>query len=285
MNCDRYIELLSERLDGVIRPEDEKLLAAHLDECDECRAFAELMQAAHLELETMSVEPPETLAAGVMEAVAAERKAAAAPAGRKRRWGRYGALAAAVAVIVLAAYAVPRGARKNSAEFVAVTEDTAVEFYAEAGDGSTASTAGAAEAVKAESAAADLTEREALGDAGEALTAPNGVVDETCEPEDAASSFIVQENSPAANGSAMAPALPYAQTFSAILVYHGTMPAELEGYARETGAETEIYVFVPTREAQHMIESGAYTVYFQGANLSPDAEMAIVVIYGEAPDA
>ena len=297
MNCDHYIELISECLDGVISPENKRELAAHLSECAECRAFAELMQAAHSELEDMAVEPPATLVSGVMEAVAAERHTTGArhTPTQKKRWIRYGALAAAVAVVVLAVYAIPRGTRSSnmvgqSAKYVSTdaAQDTPAVANAKAEPEFYLDTADIAEVDQANCG------DEALFD--NCNSAPMMMAPESAEPEEAEKSAsdgapeedqrnpMTADNQVNTTSTAL-PALPYHQDFFALLIYTGTMPAELEDYAFEVGSETEVYVFVPAQDAQHMIESGNYTVYLQGQNISPEADMALVVIYGEVPNA
>lgn len=70
MDCDKYLELLSARLDGALTEGEERALEAHLSACPDCRAAgAQLaaLQGAFPELE--DIEAPEGFARGVMDRV------------------------------------------------------------------------------------------------------------------------------------------------------------------------------------------------------------------------
>lgn len=73
MNCEQMTVLLSAWLDGELSREEEVQMQAHLEQCAECRALFEQLQALHTsfsELEELSA--PEGFAQGVMDLVRAE---------------------------------------------------------------------------------------------------------------------------------------------------------------------------------------------------------------------
>lgn len=73
MECDKYLELLSARLDGPLTSEEERTLEAHLSRCPACRAAgAQLaaLQEAFPELE--EVPAPEGFTQGVMDRIRGE---------------------------------------------------------------------------------------------------------------------------------------------------------------------------------------------------------------------
>ena len=75
MECNKYLELLSARLDGALTPEEARELEEHLSRCPECRAAgAQLaaLQSAFRDLE--DVPPPEGFAQGVMGRIRREEK-------------------------------------------------------------------------------------------------------------------------------------------------------------------------------------------------------------------
>ena len=68
--CEQYAELISARLDGPLSPEEERVLNAHLEQCPDCQALAEDLNALHEAL-TEPIDPPAPpeLLPGVMERV------------------------------------------------------------------------------------------------------------------------------------------------------------------------------------------------------------------------
>lgn len=94
MKCDEYRALLSAAMDTPPTPEEQQRLRAHLQECEECRAYAEALAELREELQTLS-EPPAALHRQVMEGV--KREAAAKKLRRLRSWG---SLAACLLVIL-----------------------------------------------------------------------------------------------------------------------------------------------------------------------------------------
>lgn len=95
MNCERYLDLLSARLDGALTQEEERELMQHLQDCDACRAIARELEDIHSALaDATRVQPPKELAQGVMERIRAQRTA------RRTSVRRLGTLAAALVLCV-----------------------------------------------------------------------------------------------------------------------------------------------------------------------------------------
>lgn len=105
MTCENAFELISASLDGELTAAEEAQLRDHLAQCPTCRALQEelsgLQSATQAELE--AVAPPE-LKACVLGNLPAQKK----PAGKVVYWKRWGAMAAAVALVALAAWQLPR---------------------------------------------------------------------------------------------------------------------------------------------------------------------------------
>lgn len=99
-----FEELITEKLDGVISAEGDKLLSDHLASCPECAELYRLLSGARDAL-AFEAEPPKELLPGVMKAVRAEKS-------RKKIRVRAltGALAAAA---VLAAVILPGALRQE----------------------------------------------------------------------------------------------------------------------------------------------------------------------------
>lgn len=94
MNCERYLDLISARLDGPLSQQDQAELTAHLNTCPECRAIADDLANIHSTLSSAAAVPPAELAEGVMRSIRGQRTA------RKRTMRQLGTL---VACLVLCA--------------------------------------------------------------------------------------------------------------------------------------------------------------------------------------
>ena len=96
MNCERYLDLISARLDGELTAQEEAELNAHLQECPACRAIAQDMNNVHSALSVLGeVEAPEELSQAVMRKVKRERATA-----RRRFARRISGLAACLVLCV-----------------------------------------------------------------------------------------------------------------------------------------------------------------------------------------
>ena len=77
MNCEKYLDLISARLDGELTQQEDAQLTAHLQECPACRAIADDMNALHSVLPDLgAVDAPAELSQTVMRKIKAERAAA-----------------------------------------------------------------------------------------------------------------------------------------------------------------------------------------------------------------
>ena len=68
---------------------------------------------------------------------------------------------------------------------------------------------------------------------------------------------------------------------------HRTAPNWVYGFPEKSPVRRKdianaclLYTSVPSDEAETLIESGKYTVFSEGGNISADADFAIVVVYG-----
>lgn len=73
MNCEKALEAMSAKLDGELPEDEARELEEHLRGCASCRSMMAELTALENGLETLCVEPPETLAPGVMRAIRAEK--------------------------------------------------------------------------------------------------------------------------------------------------------------------------------------------------------------------
>lgn len=96
MNCERYLDLISARLDGELTEQEEAALIAHLQECPACRAIAQDMEHLHNTLSGLGeVGAPAELSQTVMSKINAERATA-----RRRIVRRISGLAACLLLCV-----------------------------------------------------------------------------------------------------------------------------------------------------------------------------------------
>lgn len=101
MACDKYLELLSARLDGALSAEEERELEEHLAVCPDCRAAgAQLsaLQGAFPELE--EVEAPEGFVQGVMDRIGTEKPKKVIPLFKRPQVRAVAGLAACLVLVV-----------------------------------------------------------------------------------------------------------------------------------------------------------------------------------------
>ena len=101
MDCDRYMELLSARLDGVLTEAEERELEEHLAACPDCRAAgAQLaaLQEAFPELEEVPV--PEGFTQSVMERIRESNPQKVIPLFKRPQVRALAGLAACLVVVV-----------------------------------------------------------------------------------------------------------------------------------------------------------------------------------------
>lgn len=95
MACQRYYELISQRLDGELSQEEERELESHLRICPGCRALAEQLSGLHEEFSTLEEVPaPEGFARGVMNRIQAEDRKKVVPLFKRPQFKAAAGLAA-----------------------------------------------------------------------------------------------------------------------------------------------------------------------------------------------
>lgn len=95
MACQRYYELISQRLDGELSQEEERELESHLRICPGCRALAEQLSGLHEEFSTLEEVPaPEGFARGVMNRIQAENRKKVVPLFKRPQFKAAAGLAA-----------------------------------------------------------------------------------------------------------------------------------------------------------------------------------------------
>jgi len=96
MSCERYLDLISARLDGELSPGEQAELDAHLQACPACRVIANDMQGLHSALTGLGeVDAPAELSQTVLSKIKAEKQQ-----NRRRFVRRLSALAACLVLCV-----------------------------------------------------------------------------------------------------------------------------------------------------------------------------------------
>ena len=119
MHCENALELLSASLDGVLTPDEEAQLQAHLDTCPDCRALRAELAALHEACAGMDVLPPAGLKEQILSNLPAQKTA------KVVYWKRWGAMAAALAIVALAAWRLPHSLYQEPKGVDAVANDMA----------------------------------------------------------------------------------------------------------------------------------------------------------------
>ena len=96
MNCDKYLDLISARLDGQLTVQEEADLTAHLQTCPTCRAIAKDMEGLHSALAAVGeVDAPPELSQTVLSKIRVEKRP-----NRRRTLRQLSALAACLVLCV-----------------------------------------------------------------------------------------------------------------------------------------------------------------------------------------
>lgn len=105
MECGRFTQMLSARLDGELTEQEAHELEAHLAQCPACRALASQLAAMHDSFETLEDVPaPEGFAQGVMDRIRVEERKKKTVPLLRRTWFRGVAGLAACLVLCVGIY-------------------------------------------------------------------------------------------------------------------------------------------------------------------------------------
>lgn len=132
MNCETALELLSASLDGELTAAEQQELQAHLDQCPSCRAIQTELVGLHTACGEMEALPPAGLKEQIMKSLPPQRP------GKVIYWKRWGAMAAALALVALAAWRLPHSlydrpvAEPQNDESAVVTADDTADLSPEA---------------------------------------------------------------------------------------------------------------------------------------------------------
>ena len=124
--CNKYIEnteLISRLTDGDLDPEEEALLRAHMAGCEDCRKVYEAFTGISDAISDDIVTPPDSLSRGIMYKIDLQKQEQSRGRLRRFGWGKYTAIAAALAVVIFAASRT--GLFSGSGRTSSVTEDSA----------------------------------------------------------------------------------------------------------------------------------------------------------------
>ncbi len=103
MHCDEALELLSAALDGELSPAQQTKLDQHLAQCPACRALQAELMGLEEALATLDVPAPAGLKDQIMKNLPPQQGK-----GHVIYWRRWGAMAAAAAVVFLGVWQLPR---------------------------------------------------------------------------------------------------------------------------------------------------------------------------------
>jgi len=179
--CEKYLEMISAQIDNELSPEEETELERHLEGCPSCRRVKEAFGAISGAMSEELVQPPEELAASVMQKIresdkCGENRKEKSKNSKRIYLKRYLALAACAALIIITASSqIPNiySLTRKSAE-----PQAADTFMADAGAPASAEGADEAEAQSLDDADEDVYIRSTEGgEGGEAAPVP--------EPEEA----------------------------------------------------------------------------------------------------
>ena len=98
--CEKYRELLSTRIDGELEASENAEVEKHIGECKDCRSYVHILEMIADCAPELFVDPPESLAKGIMYKIGLENKESFSKRFFGRRQFSLIGLAAAVVLIV-----------------------------------------------------------------------------------------------------------------------------------------------------------------------------------------
>ena len=144
MNCEQMTLLMSAWLDGELSEQEEQQMKEHLEQCAECRALMEQLQALHTSFSDLEEIPaPEGFADSVMERIARESKPKVVPLFKRPQMRALSALAACAVLFIgfgsikmggsakSEAAAAPAAPMPESAVYDVVVTESAGEYVME----------------------------------------------------------------------------------------------------------------------------------------------------------
>lgn len=277
---------MSRQVDGDLTPEEEKELFSHLSECMHCSARFEIYKAMTQALAGLETEPPGEMARGVMYKIEKDKKRGFG--GRRvLPFTGLAAIAAALLLIASGVFGNPGlfGLKSGSADTMsaAVSEATAnalPDGQPESGASGDARLFAAAEAPAPKAAITGGAQDSSDAGAGgaEPAASPGAGLNGTERDR----SMILPSSSAA---EPEAPAVPFSQTFSAIVEVYGADDSLFSEYGRVQAGD-QVCVFVPSDRLNAFIEDPAgrkITVFREGANIKSDADTGLVLFINQPP--
>lgn len=126
MTCENALECISAALDGELTLEDKAQFDQHLAQCDACRALYADLASLHEACGGLEVAPPPALKEQIMGNLPPQAKPAKVVS---LRWKRWGAMAASLVLVAMAAwqlphflYTPPESGMQPASEEIAVTD-------------------------------------------------------------------------------------------------------------------------------------------------------------------
>lgn len=248
--CTKFQELISSAVDNEISDADKEALEAHLAECEACRRVYEAFSAISGAAADSLAEVPKNFKENTMSLVMSE---ASRPKGVKRflnLYGRYTALAAVLAVIIIGGKSVTGNMFRMGNSAPPPAADTAsAEAVMDGGDPSMPSSRGNANSIAAENKLVELDEAaEADNDMETAPAAAGAEYDYVTSENSYKPSF--EEPSFVDSNAVKSPLshedLGYERSFCAICTIEGVLPSQLAELdpIRSEGGETHYEISV-----------------------------------------
>lgn len=128
MNCEQMNELLSAWLDGELSPAEQERMQEHLEQCAQCRALLEQLQALRSSFSDLEeIAAPEGFAEGVMDRIAADSRPKVVPLFKRPAFR--GAVSVAACAVLFVAFGRPGMDSRKGAEAAAPeAADFAVDY-------------------------------------------------------------------------------------------------------------------------------------------------------------